>query len=311
VNESKRRSPPAWVRPVVLLLVLATAAFFVWKYTTRREDYRGGNVETTGTIEAVQVQLGFRVGGRIAGVSVSEGDRVQAGQVVATLETQDLDVMVESARAAVASARASVAQAQANRNRNRLELERGKLLLSKGYMASQAMDTILAASKVSEAQVIAAQAQVRQAESSLAQAELQRSYAVLRAPEGGEVLERVHLPGEIVAAGVPVVSVAHTDTVKVHAAVDETRVGAVRPGDRVILRVYTFDRRLFPGVVTDVVAVGAFATRKDWGARRRDIRTFTVNAAVPNPEHLLKDGMTAEVTIEVSPSVQAEARPRR
>src|SRR5690242_6989768 len=226
MNESKRRSPPAWIRPAVMLLVLATGAFFVWKYATRREDYRGGNVETTGTTEAVQVQLGFRVGGRIAGVSVSEGDRVQGGQIVATLETQDLDAVVESARAAVASAQASVAQAQATRNRIRLELERGRLLLSKGYMASQAMDTILAASKVSEAQVLAAQAQVRQAESSLAQAELQRSYAVLRAPEGGEVLERVHLPGEIVAAGVPVVSIAHTDTVKVHAAVDETRVGA-------------------------------------------------------------------------------------
>jgi RND family efflux transporter MFP subunit len=311
MNESKRRGPPPWIRPVVLLLLLAVGGFFVWKYATRREDYRGGNVETTGTIEAVQVQLGFRVGGKIAGVSVSEGDRVRGGQVVATLETQDLDVMVESARAVVASARASVAQAQANRNRNRLELERGRLLLSKGFMASQAMDTILAASKVSEAQVIAAQAQVRQAESSLSQAELQRSYAVLRAPEGGEVLERVHLPGEIVAAGVPVVSIAHTDTVKVHAAVDETRVGAVRPGDRVVLRVYTFDRRLFPGAVTDITAAGEFATRKDWGARRRDIRTFTVNAAVPNPEHLLKDGMTAEVTIEVSPAVQADARAKR
>jgi len=117
MNESKRHGPPAWIRPVVLLLVLATGGFFVWKYATRREDYRGGNVQTTGTIEAVQVQLGFRVGGRIASVSVSEGDRVRGGQVVATLETQDFDVMVDSARAAVASARASVAQAQATRSR--------------------------------------------------------------------------------------------------------------------------------------------------------------------------------------------------
>ena len=130
MNESKRRSPPAWIRPVVLLLVLSVAGFFIWKYATRREDYRGGNVQTTGTIAAVQVQLGFRVAGRIADVSVSEGDRVRAGQVVATLETQDLDVMVESARAAVASARASVAQALATRNRNRLEVERCLLLPS-------------------------------------------------------------------------------------------------------------------------------------------------------------------------------------
>jgi len=296
---------------VVLLLILATGGFFIWKYVTRREDYRGGDVQTTGTIEAVQVQLGFRVAGRIANVAVMEGAKVTPGQLVATLEPQDLMVAVQSARAAVAAAKASVAQATANRNRNDLELGRARALLSKGFVTPQAVDTMSAALKVSEAQVIAALAQVRQAESSLAQAELQLSYAVLKAPESGEVLERVHLPGEIVAAGVPVVTIAHTDTVKVHAAVDETKVGAVRPGDRVVLRVYTFDKKTFTGIVTDIAPAGEFATRKDWGARRRDIRTFTVTASVPNPEYLLKDGMTAEVTIDVSPSVQADARSQK
>ena len=111
--------------------------------------------------------------------------------------------------------------------------------------------------------------------------------------------------------GSPIVSVALTDTVKVHAPVDETRVGAVRPGDRVLVRVYTFDRRVFPGVVTDIRPAGDFATRKDWGAQRRDIRTFTVTARVPNPEHLLKDGMTADVTIQVAASVQRVAEDKR
>ena len=97
--------------------------------------------------------------------------------------------------------------------------------------------------------------------------------------------------------GVPVLTVSHVDTVKVLAPVDETRIGAVRVGDKVHVRVYTFDRRLFEGDVTDVQPAGDFATRKDWGAQRRDIRTFTVTARVPNPDHLLKDGMTAEVTI--------------
>jgi|GEM_PF-3394549 len=311
MDDSKARKPLSWIRPVVLLLVVAVAGYYIWKYATRREDYRGGDVQTTGTIEAVQVQLAFRVGGRIEDVSVTEGSRVRPGQVVAKLETQDLVVAVQKARASVASAHAAVAQARATRDRNRLELTRTRELLGKGFVTSQQMDTVLAASKVSEAQVLAADAQVRQAESELAQADLQLSYAVLRTPEGGEVLERVHLPGEIVASGVPVVTIAHTDTVKVHAAVDETRVGAVRPGDRVAVRVYTFDRRVFPGIVTDILPAGDFATRKDWGARRRDIRTFTVTAQVPNMEHLLKDGMTAEVTIEVSPSVQADARSQR
>ena len=81
--------------------------------------------------------------------------------------------------------------------------------------------------------------------------------------------------------------------------------------EQVTLRVYTFDRRVFDGQVTDITPAGDFATRKDWGAQRRDIRTFTVTARVPNPERLLKDGMTAEVTIIVSPSVRQNSLARQ
>ena len=81
-------------------------------------------------------------------------------------------------------------------------------------------------------------------------------------------------------------------------------------GDKVRVRVFTFDRTLFEGEVTDVQPAGDFATRKDWGAQRRDIRTFTVTARLPNPQRLLKDGMTAEVTIAVgSTAPLSERRP--
>jgi HlyD family secretion protein len=126
----------------------------------------------------------------------------------------------------------------------------------------------------------------------------------LRTLEGGIVSEKIHQPGEMVMLGTPIVTLAQMDTIKVLAAVDETRIGAVRPGNRVRVKTYTFDQKTFDGVVTDIRPVGDFATRKDWGAQRRDIRTFTVTAAVPNLEHLLKDGMTAEVTIMVDSAVR-------
>ena len=157
---------------------------------------------------------------------------------------------------------------------------------------------------MARAQIAGARAQVSAARSALAAADLQLSYAVLRSPQAGQVTEVLHRPGELVPVGTPVLTLAELDTVKVRAAVDETRVGAVRTGDPVDVKVYTFDRRLFPGVVTDISPAGEFATRKDWGAQRRDIRTFTVTARVPNPDGLLKDGMTAEVRIAVSPEVR-------
>ncbi len=309
--EGKQTRRASTIRSIVLLFLLSSVAYFVWRSLTRREDYAGGDVRTTGTMEAVRVQLGFQVAGRIADVPVSEGDRVRPGQVVARLETQDLQVEVQTARAAGEAARAALAQARANREKAERDLARTRSLLSSGVSTPQQMDIAQAAARVAEAQVRAGQAQVRQAEAALVQAQLQLSHAELRTPEAGEVSEKIHRPGEMVTVGVPVVALVQTDTLKVRAAVDETRVGAVRPGDRVVVRVYTFDQRTFPGVVTDIEPAGEFATRKDWGAQRRDIRTFTVTARVPNSEHLLKDGMTAVVTIRMDPSLQKMARAKR
>ncbi len=60
MNEAKRTGRAAAIRPLVLLLVLVLIGYFIWRYYDRREDYRGGNVQTTGTVEAEQVQLGFQ-----------------------------------------------------------------------------------------------------------------------------------------------------------------------------------------------------------------------------------------------------------
>ncbi|HEY6196140.1 MAG TPA: efflux RND transporter periplasmic adaptor subunit [Candidatus Eisenbacteria bacterium] len=292
------------IRRVVLAVVLAGIAFLVWRQVTRREGYTGGDVVTTGTVQAVHVDLAFKVPGRIADVPVAEGDDVQAGQLVGTLETQDLDVQVASARSALALARASAAQARANHAKAVRDLQRQRELMQADATTQQQLDAAESAEQVSAAQLEAAMAQIGQAENALTQAQFQRSYAELHASAAGQVSDKVHNPGEVVAVGAPVVTLSQLDTVKVLAPVDETRVGAVRPGDKVRVRVYTFDKRQFDGEVTDIQPAGEFATRKDWGAQRRDIRTFTVTARVPNPERLLKDGMTAEVTIVVSPGVR-------
>ncbi len=303
-----KRSP---LRPIITIVVLGAIALFWWRSAHRAEGYQGGNVVTTGTIEAVHVQLSFKVAGRIADVAVAEGAVVRPGDLVARLETQDLDVAASNASAAVASARAALVEARATAQRTALDLKRQRALMTSDATTQQQVDDARAAAEVAAAQVSARQAQIKQAESALQQAELQRSYAELRASDGGEVSEKIRQPGEMVMVGAPVVALAQVDTVKVHAAVDETRIGAIRPGDTVRVRVYTFDRRWFEGRVSDIQSVGDFATRKDWGAQRRDIRTFTVTAKLPNPEHLLKDGMTAEVTIvpQTRAKPLAEAHP--
>src|SRR5262245_64057509 len=112
--EAKPRGAAKIVRTVIMIVVIAVIAFLVWRQATRSEGYTGGDVVTTGTVQAVHVDLSFKVPGRIANVTVSEGDDVAPGQLIGRLETQDLDVQLASARATLALGRAAAAQARAN-----------------------------------------------------------------------------------------------------------------------------------------------------------------------------------------------------
>lgn len=306
MSEKKGGGPAAILRPVMLLALVA-GGYLWWRAAHQPEGYTGGDVRTTGTIEADHVRLGFRTTGRIQEVMVREGQEIGRGDLVARLESQDQRVQVRSAKASLESARAAVSLANAAHARALQDLVRTRSLMKSEATTQQLLDGAEASESMAAAQVASARAQVHQAESALAQAGLLLSYTEVRSPQAGRVTERVHLPGEMLNAGVPVVAISQLDTVKVRAAVDETRVGAVRPGDAVEVRVYSFDKRVFPGTVTDVSPAGDFATRKDWGAQRRDIRTFSVTAHVPNPEGLLKDGMTADVVIKTSAAAQGAA----
>src|SRR5262245_66295674 len=115
--EKKNGSRLRFLRPLILLVVVGGGGFGLWKYQHRSEGYRGGDVVTTGTVEAVHVRLGFKVGGRLEDVPVSEGNDVQAGQIVGRLESQDFEVEVRAAGASLASAQAGLAQAVANRDK--------------------------------------------------------------------------------------------------------------------------------------------------------------------------------------------------
>ena len=122
--EEKPKGRAAKLRSILLLVAVGLIGFFVWRHYTHREGYTGGDVTTTGTVEAVHVDLGFKVPGRIAEIDVTEGDDVRPGQLVGRLETQDLDGEVMAARAGLEAAKAALAQARANHQKSVRDLAR-------------------------------------------------------------------------------------------------------------------------------------------------------------------------------------------
>lgn len=159
----------------------------------------GGEViSLTGTIEAEnQVNLAFRIDGRMVERLVNVGDRVTAGQVIARLDRQNEENALRAANAALVAARGQLVEARNNYQRQRELLQAGFTTRVRYDQAVQTLQTI-------QSQVDAAQAQANIAENRL-------GYTELHADVAGAVTQRGAEPGEVVQAGRLIVQIARDD----------------------------------------------------------------------------------------------------
>lgn len=151
----------------------------------------------TGVVSArVQSNLGFRVPGKVIERLVDVGQNVRAGQVLMRLDRKDLDLTLTARENAVASARALARQAAADEARYRQ-------LLADGWSTRQKHEQVRALLDSANAQLAAAQAQAEVAKN-------EAGYSLLVADADGTVVDTLVEPGQVVAAGQPVVSLAHS-----------------------------------------------------------------------------------------------------
>jgi len=204
---------------LLVVAFLGAAAWYVNEQNNRGlpEVFAAGN----GRLEADQIDLATRLGGRVAEIRVSEGDLVHAGDVVAVMDTSELQALLSSARADAARAesqinevRALIQQREADLALARIEFQRTGQLAERGVQSQALADRAKATLAVAEAAVEAAQAQLYTAERAVDAAralatryETQIADSTLTAPVFGRILYRLAQPGEVIAAGGRVVTI--------------------------------------------------------------------------------------------------------
>jgi membrane fusion protein, multidrug efflux system len=155
----------------------------------------GETLSLTGTVQAeTEVDLAFRIDGRMLERRVNVGDSVAAGQVVAILDSENEESALRAARANLTAARGQLVEARAN-------YDRFRNLVSQGVVSRAEFDTRTQVFQTAQAQVDAAQAQVAIAENRL-------RYTQLVADAPGAVTKRGAEPGEVVPAGRMVIQLA-------------------------------------------------------------------------------------------------------
>lgn len=120
----------------------------------------------------------------------------------------------------------------------------------------------------------------------------------LKAPISGYITKKFLEAGEMVGAGTPVFEITDLEHTYVKVYIDERKIGRVHLNQAVEVRVDSFPGRVFKGKVVYISDAGEFAVRKAVNEQYdHDIRSFEVKIDIPNPDLVLKTGMTARVKI--------------
>jgi RND family efflux transporter MFP subunit len=262
-----------------------------------------------------EVELHARVAGYIRHIDVDIGDRVKAGQAVATLDVPELTAQVEGADAGVRQtqeqitrAKSEVQRAQANYEALHSAAQRLQQASDArpGLIAQQELEDALAKDREAAALVDSAKSALSATEQQLGVSQADRrhysalaDYSRITAPFSGVVTWRYADTGALIQAGtsnstsMPVVKLAEVDVLRLRLPVPETLAGFVRLGDEASIHVEAIGKTLL-GKVT-----------RSAGELDSSTRTMQVEIDVPNKDGKLSPGMYADVSLNIHRSGNA------
>lgn len=317
---------------VILLIVILLAALgggWWWYQSSRQQP-----LTLYGNVDIRTVNMSFRVGGRLASLTVDEGDSIRAGQTLGELDRAPYENALLQAQANVSTAQAQydlmmagyrseeIAQAAAAVNQAQAAYDYAQNFYQRqlGLRASSAIsanDLENARSSRDQAQatlksaqdklrqyragnrpqeIAQAKASLEQAQAALAQAKLDLHDTVLTAPSDGTLMTRAVEPGTMLNAGGTVLTLSLTHPVWVRAYVDEKNLGQAQPGQAVLLYTDSRPDKPYHGKIGFVSPSAEFTPKT---VETPDLRTdlvYRLRIVVTDADGALRQGMPVTVS---------------
>ncbi len=284
----------------VLLAIVVVGGLLLWQNfqaPALPEGFASGN----GRIEAREYDIATKRAGRVTEVLVREGDMVEAGQVLAHIDTTDLEAELREAEAMLREARegknyanAIVAQRESELTYAKVELKRSLELVKKGHVSQEKVDQDSTARYTAEAALRAARVLVVQSEASIeaAIARTQRlktniDDCVLKTPIRGRILYRLTEPGEILAAGGKVLTVLELTDVCMTIYLPTSQVGKIIVGSEARIKLDARPEFTIPATVSFVAPEAQFTPRQVETRTEREKLMFRIKVKI-DPELLIQ-----------------------
>ncbi|KYZ76635.1 hemolysin secretion protein D [Anaerosporomusa subterranea] len=323
------------LRVLILLLVaiLATGGYFLYQ----KKQVNPNQVKVSGNIEVITVGVGFKVAGHVDRRLVDEGDSVKKGQIIANLETADLELDVANANAQllvaqvtlgqlmngsrsqdVSAAQAALRSVEADKQNAAMEYRRMQQLFTQSAVSAQDRDRSQTAYATASAradqaaqqlsmvvegprreEIELAAARVEQVKQLLKLAKTRLAYAQITAPVDGVVLSKNIEVGEYVSPGTPVVTIGDLNQVWLKAYIAETDLGKVKLGQKVAVTTDTYPNKIYNGTISFIASEAEFTPKSIQTTEERVKLVYRIKITVENNDHALKPGMPADAEIKL------------
>lgn len=255
---------------IVVLAIIGTGAWSKILRADRGVEVRVEVVEkrniistitATGQVQARrQVNISSDVMGRVTDLTVEDGDEVEEGQILLTVDPSQIRAVVSRARATLSQAEAQVAQQRANLLQAERELARLQGIVDQDpdLVSIQALEEAQTAVEVQKALVRSTLYGTEQAEAGLEEAEDQLSKTTIRAPISGRVIRLNIEEGETAVVGTMnnpgslLLTIGDLSTIEAVMAVDETDVPKISVGDSAVVELDAFPGKMFSGRVSSI-----------------------------------------------------------
>ena len=254
-------------------------------------------VSSTGVVEAEsKVEVKSKASGEILEFPFEPGDKVEKGQVLIRLDQETEERNVALTEADLSSAKAELESAKADMLEKTTNLKRARSLFAKNLISVQELDLAVAREAVASARIGQVEAMVTKAGLAVENARDRLEETVIIAPMDGVIVEKAVEQGQIITSGITSVTggnklmvISDLSRLFVSAQVDETDIGKVENGQKVVITVDAYQDHTFEGAVRRIYPTGQ---------TQDNITVFLVMVEILDIRRaMLRPGMTANVDI--------------
>lgn len=273
------------IKIIFVLGAITIISINAFIYFQNKNKASSDSLPISGTVEATEVRLSFQVGGKIKAILTDEGKLVKQGEVLASLDKEELMTMKMQAEAAYK-------EVKLNYERLEEDYSRAENLFKAGAVPQQQRDAVKTNFGV-------AKAKMETLQSSLDLTNLRLSYADLHSPLDSFLLVKSAEVGEVIQPGVSIFTVIDLKNIWITGYINETDLGKIKLNQEANIRIDTYPDKTYKGRVSFISQEAEFTPKHIQTVEERTKLVYRVKINVDNSDFELKPGMPADAYIQI------------